>query len=72
MYHKVWADYTFALPTKHIQSKNYGVFWNYVDHIQKEKIVRKRVWEKRRTLSLCLLSLSQKLKAPSDPAVAKV
>lgn len=24
------------------------------------------------TLSLCLLSLSQKLKAPSDPAVANV
>lgn len=40
-----------------------------LDQIQQERT--RRLLEKR-TLSLCLLSLSQKLKAPSDPAVAKV
>ena len=36
----------------------------------KHEVRSRKVW--RNTLSLCLLSLSQKLKAPSEPAVAKV
>ena len=35
-------------------------------------IVNKVINESQNTLSRCLLSLSQKLNAPSDPAVAKV
>lgn len=43
----------------------------YKTNLQKKrKIVEMKDLEM--TLSLCLLSLSQKLKEPSDPAVAKV
>jgi len=39
---------------------------------QNERTSKNRVLNKAGTLILCLLSFSQKLKAPSNPAVAKV
>jgi len=43
--------------------KNYGVFSNYVDHIQKERIVRKRVWEKSKNLESLFTVLIPEIKS---------
>ena len=59
-----------------IEEKNYTIFsklhtkkHSSVNLVQKEILY---MVDQGHTFSLCLLSLSQKLKAPSDPAVANV